>query len=200
MSYFFEVPELDTLFTKAIDLIESQEELDSLESVHETGPGVYIIYFRGQSFDAYAPLKQSKHPIYVGKAVIPGSRTSRKTKILKQEFLIRKRLREHYKSIASTDLDENDFKFKFLVAVGRAAHLIPALESYLINYYQPLWNAVIDGFGNHDPGSGRYQQSKSEWDTLHPGRKWASKLTGRPLFPREDSIAKIKSHLTKLML
>ncbi len=31
-------------------------------------------------------------------------------------------------------------------------------------------NKIIDGFGNHDPGKGRYNQLRSRWDKLHPGR------------------------------
>ncbi len=46
--------------------------------------------------------------------------------------------------------------------------------------YNPLWNSHIDGFGNHDPGKGRYEQAKSEWDVLHPGRVWADRLNGIP--------------------
>lgn len=44
--------------------------------------------------------------------------------------------------------------------------------------YTPLWNTVVDGFGNHDPGADRYNQARSEWDALHPGRPWADRLTG----------------------
>jgi len=39
-----------------------------------------------------------------------------------------------------------------------------------------LWNIVLDGFGNHEPGSGRYNQQRSAWDIIHPGRQWAEKL------------------------
>jgi hypothetical protein len=46
----------------------------------------------------------------------------------------------------------------------------------LIEKNKPLWNVVVDGFGNHDPGSGRYNQQISAWDTIHPGRSWAKKL------------------------
>jgi hypothetical protein len=42
--------------------------------------------------------------------------------------------------------------------------------------FSPLWNRKIDGFGNHDPGSGRYNQQRSPWDVIHPGRPWAAKL------------------------
>lgn len=54
--------------------------------------------------------------------------------------------------------------------------IISVVESVLINRYQPIWNTKIDGFGNHDPGKGRYEQAKSEWDKIHPGRAWAEKL------------------------
>ena len=40
----------------------------------------------------------------------------------------------------------------------------------------PVWNLCLDGFGNHDPGAGRRQGEASWWDTLHPGRRWASQL------------------------
>jgi len=32
------------------------------------------------------------------------------------------------------------------------------------------------GFGNHDPGAGRYNQQRSPWDVIHPGRPWAARL------------------------
>lgn len=49
-------------------------------------------------------------------------------------------------------------------------------EASAISLYRPLWNTLIDGFGNHDPGSGRYNQMRSRWDTLHPRRAWADRL------------------------
>ena len=49
-------------------------------------------------------------------------------------------------------------------------------ETAAISMHQPLWNTLIDGFGNHDPGKGRYEQMRSKWDTLHPGRPWAERL------------------------
>jgi hypothetical protein len=48
----------------------------------------------------------------------------------------------------------------------------------LIKLNQPLWNVAIDGFGNHDPGRGRYEQAKSDWDVIHPGRPWAERCNG----------------------
>ncbi|MCH8148860.1 MAG: Eco29kI family restriction endonuclease [Planctomycetes bacterium] len=49
-------------------------------------------------------------------------------------------------------------------------------ESMLIDRFKPVWNVVLDGFGNHDPGKDRYQGMKPAWDTVHPGRSWAGKL------------------------
>lgn len=41
-----------------------------------------------------------------------------------------------------------------------------------------FWNSSLDGFGNHDPGSGRYGQAKSDWDVIHEGRNWEEKCKG----------------------
>lgn len=49
-------------------------------------------------------------------------------------------------------------------------------EASAISMYRPMRNTLIDGFGNHDPGKGRYNQMRSRWDTLHPGRSWLEKL------------------------
>ena len=56
--------------------------------------------------------------------------------------------------------------------------MIGTVEASLIRLYMPIWNCCIDGFGNHDPGSGRYNQAMSDWDILHPGRPWAKRLRG----------------------
>lgn len=53
------------------------------------------------------------------------------------------------------------------------------IEAALIRKYKPIWNTLIDGFGNHDPGKGRYEQAKSDWDICHPGRPWAEKCQGK---------------------
>jgi hypothetical protein len=60
-----------------------------------------------------------------------------------------------------------------------------------------LCNVAVDGFGNHDPGRGRYAQAKSDWDVIHSGRAWAQRCTG---VHREQSsiLANIESHLDRL--
>jgi hypothetical protein len=53
-------------------------------------------------------------------------------------------------------------------------------ETLLIAKFKPLWNMSIEGFGNHDPGAGRYGGLRPLWDVLHPGRAWAEKCKMRP--------------------
>jgi hypothetical protein len=72
------------------------------------------------------------------------------------------------------------------------------VEAGLIRKFGPLWNTVIDGFGNHTPGEGRFNQARSGWDVLHPGRAWAKKCVGRApdydvLVKRIDAFAKLKN-------
>jgi hypothetical protein len=66
---------------------------------------------------------------------------------------------------------------------------IPLGESLLIEGFAPLWNRVLDGFGNHDPGKGRYQQQKSPWDVIHGGRSWADRL--QPNSRTEEQLTEI---------
>ena len=53
----------------------------------------------------------------------------------------------------------------------------------LIEQFRPVWNLVIDGFGNKDPGRRRKDQYRSAWDVLHPGRNFAEKLGENPIGP-----------------
>lgn len=143
--------------------------------------GVYAIYYKG-NFSLYAKLaemndKEFKQPIYVGKAVPRGWRTSRNTK--SSENSLYARLREHARSIShASNLIVEDFYCRFIILEREETDLISTVEADLIRRFRPLWNSFIDGFGNHDPGSGRYNQRVSEWDALHPGRPWVKKLKG----------------------
>jgi hypothetical protein len=65
-----------------------------------------------------------------------------------------------------------------MILAGIESDLVVPVEAELIRRFKPLWNTVLDGFGNHDPGSGRYNQAKSSWDILHSGRPWVERLTG----------------------
>lgn len=157
------------------------------------GAGVYAIYYDG-AFPPYAPIRDAGHPIYVGKAVPPGARrggADLSSVIEVREPALFKRLKEHSESIeAAENLSLGDFRCRFLVVT---AIWVSIAETLLINKYQPLWNKVVAGFGNHDPGSGRYNQQRSDWDVLHPGRGWAGKLKpGRRT--REEIIARIEKY------
>jgi hypothetical protein len=153
------------------------------------GTGVYALYYHGP-FGLYAKMtavnrQECSLPIYVGKAVARGRRTGRETDSDGRE--LSGRLREHAWSIElAENLRVEDFECRFMILEGATSDLIVPVESELIRRHNPLWNSGIDGFGNHDPGSGRYNQSPSKWDILHPGREWAKRLTGEP--PSLDDI------------
>jgi Eco29kI restriction endonuclease len=143
------------------------------------GAGIYAIYYSG-SLDLYQPIAQKNKngqfqcPIYVGKAVPPGARKGGYGLDTDPSPSLFKRLAEHADSIRqASNLSLKDFHCRYLVVDDI---WIPLAESLLIETFSPLWNLVIDGFGNHDPGAGRYNQQKSPWDVLHPGRSWAEKL------------------------
>ncbi len=69
---------------------------------------------------------------------------------------------------------------RFVILEGTASDMIGTIEAALIKLHRPLWNTRMDGFGNHTPGAGRFQQAKSDWDVIHVGRTWAAKCTGVP--------------------
>jgi hypothetical protein len=137
------------------------------------GTGVYALYYTG-SFELYQSLNQ---PIYVGKAVPRGWRQGRNTGQEARELY--QRLKEHQRSLEQiNNLQTKDFACRFMVFEEAATDMIGTVEAALIKLYRPLWNTALDGFGNHDPGKGRYAQAKSDWDVLHVGRSWADKCLG----------------------
>jgi Eco29kI restriction endonuclease len=143
------------------------------------GAGVYAIYYTGD-FPAYAPVSAKNRdglfdqPIYVGKAVPRGARKGGLTFDASTGTGLRDRLRKHSRSInAAHNLELADFQFRSIVVDDI---WIPLGENMLIEQFQPIWNRVIDGFGNNDPGMRRVTQFRSPWDVLHPGRPEAVKL------------------------
>lgn len=71
---------------------------------------------------------------------------------------------------------------------------IPLGENMLIERFRPVWNLVIDGFGNKDAGDRRKTQLRSAWDVMHPGRSYTAKL-GANLIPKEKFIASLETLL-----
>jgi hypothetical protein len=150
------------------------------------GAGVYALFYHG-NHPAYRLLTRAAEanidvPIYVGKAVPEGARKGGFGLGVSPGFVLHGRIREHGVTIQQTGLDIQDFGVRFLLVDDI---WIPLGESMLISRYQPVWNFVLDGFGNHDPGKGRYNQQKSAWDVLHPGRPWANLLPPNPFPPAE---------------
>jgi hypothetical protein len=158
------------------------------------GSGIYAIYFRGSDAHAtYGRLASSPSPIYVGRAVPQGARKGLvEEEEAKRSKTLWTRLDEHRDSIEQAqDLNLVDFRCRWLVA---DMLFVPMAERLTIQTYRPLWNLLIDGFGNHDPGGGRYEQERSRWDTLHTGRHWASRLA-EPSYTATDLRARIEAHL-----
>lgn len=155
-----------------------------------SGTGVYTIYCIAAS-GIYAKFHEVNRtafriPIYVGKAVPKGWRQSRRVSSSQiKSYELNGRLREHSRSLEQGEgLTLSDYACRFMILEGRESDLIGTVEAALIRRYQPIWNTLIDGFGNHDPGKGRYEQAKSDWDVCHPGRPWALKCRGLTLVGR----------------
>jgi hypothetical protein len=158
------------------------------------GAGIYAIYYAGD-FEAYRRISEQNRgadpraPIYVGKAIPAGGRKGGSTPEGTKTKALCNRLREHAESITATNnLSPADFQCRYLVVDDI---WIPLGESLLIAKFAPIWNTLIDGFGNHDPGKGRYEGMRPKWDVLHPGRTWATKCQDRP-----ETAAQIEREVT----
>ncbi len=162
------------------------------------GAGIYAIYYFG-SLPLYAELTKSRpssaksRPIYVGKAVPPGSRKGGYGLGLRAGQVLYDRLRQHAASIRqASSLVLDDFACRYLVTDDI---WIPLAEALLIERFKPVWNVLIDGFGIHDPGKGRKDQQRSRWDMLHPGRRFAEK---RP--PNAASVREISALVRRFLV
>jgi hypothetical protein len=157
------------------------------------GAGVYAIYYSGK-IPLYKPVSlktgpERQTPIYVGKAIPAGARKGAVGLDVKTGTVLHSRLAEHAESIrAVKNLDLADFSCRYLVVDDI---WIPLGESLLIQMFSPVWNRVLDGFGNHDPGKGRHQGQRPLWDVIHPGRSWAARLQANKRSPA-DLVAAIE--------
>ena len=150
--------------------------LHSLPPEPFIGAGVYMIYYCGNS-GLYSAISSKKfnRPIYVGKAVPAGARKGMGgIETADPGRALFNRLSDHHNSISDAEnLNIEDFRCRYLCVDDI---WIPMGETLLIQKFAPVWNVVVEGFGNHDPGKGRRSGKKSAWDILHPGRKWATNL------------------------
>lgn len=157
------------------------------------GAGIYAIYYIGdlKPYELLVARNREERfeaPIYVGKAVPKGARKGLRENLAgASSRALFERLAEHAESIRAnerhaegnavkTQLRIDDFFCRYLVVEDI---WIPLGESLLIAKFSPIWNHLVDGFGNHDPGAGRYQGKRPLWDVLHPGRAWALRCAGR---------------------
>ncbi len=139
-----------------------------------SGAGIYSIYYNGP-FEAYKPISGSDVPIYVGKAVPAGARKG--VDIATSGRSLVNRLKKHAESIKAADnLNIEDFRCRYLVVDDV---WIPLGETLVITRFTPIWNTIVDGFGNNPPGGGREKGMLSKWDLLHPGRRDAKKFKPR---------------------
>ena len=159
------------------------------------GAGIYVIYYHG-AFKAYEPIARAnvetsnpRWPIYIGKAIPPGGRRGAFNLAATDTTALFDRLCEHAESVdQASNLGIEDFTCRFLVV---ADLWIPLAEQLLIAHFAPVWNRLVDGFGNHNPGAGRLEGKIPRWDLLHPGRSWAPKLK-----PRNETAGDIEREVT----
>lgn len=164
-------------------LAQPVHELSEIPSFE--GAGIYVIYYHGP-YTAYAPIAEAntqdaRWPIYIGKAIPSGGRKGASLTASARGTPLYKRLNEHRESIRDVERESGnlavaDFQVRYLIVDDI---WIPLGESLLIARFRPLWNIALDGFGNHDPGKGRYSGLRPLWDHLHPGRDWAVRCAER---------------------
>jgi hypothetical protein len=124
------------------------------------GAGVYVLYYTG-AYEPYKTIAQKnkgqkwEQPIYVGEAARKGGRKGGVLLEGPAGKVIFNRLKNHRDSIRNTkNLRVEDFWCRYLALKD---FFIPLCESLLIDRYTPIWNKVIDGFGNKVVGAGREQ-------------------------------------------
>lgn len=130
------------------------------------GSGVYALYYCGD-FDAYQPISGTETPIYVGKAD-PAEHGA--NSVVDQGERLSNRLRDHQRSImAAKNLQIEDFDCRYLVVKSAWQN---TAETYLIEKFSPVWNnevGICYGFGKHGDSPDTRKNTRSPWDTLHPG-------------------------------
>ena len=193
-----------------VELVKDAVRFFNGTPVHElppvekfTGTGVYALYYTGKNefYKRYAELNRLAytHPIYVGKAVPKGWRQSRiSDQADKRSMELFSRLREHGRNIEVAEgIEVDEFYCRFVIFEEGGSDMISTIEAALIKLNRPLWNSIVDGFGNHTPGAGRFEQAKSDWDVIHPGRAWAEKCKGVAR-DKESIIKFIEQHFNEM--
>ncbi|SEG90200.1 Eco29kI restriction endonuclease [Thermomonospora echinospora] len=150
------------------------------------GSGLYAIYYIGSSIELYAPLSSYKIPVYVGQARSHNSATG---KGVRERDPLWRRIRDHSKSIEGAGLPLHEFGVRLLRLPD--VHIDLGENGLRVNY-QPVWNAVLTGFGSHEQGSSTRQSSRSKWDTVHEGR---NRTFGATKHDKDVLLAKARKHI-----
>lgn len=189
--HVYSSPDFDEIIKDTIRFFNGTPVYELPISERFSGTGVYAIYCIAESgiYSKFHLINRTAFhvPIYVGKAVPKGWRQARAVSNKQlNSYELSSRLREHSRTLTiGAGLNLSDYLCRFMILEGKESDLIGTVEAALIRKYRSLWNTLIDGFGNHDPGKGRYEQAKSDWDVCHSGRAWADKCQG---IHREQSI------------
>lgn len=164
---------------------------------------MYAIYYTGKH-PAYAAISGSETPIYVGKAD-PASTQARTPR--EQGLRLYGRLADHRKAIRTVEayalaegladpLLVSDFECRKLVTATNAQLFA---EAHLIDIFKPVWNKdtnVCWGISKHGDTEGR-SNSRSPWDVIHPGRKWAMLEKLEDARPAERILQDVRDHFVK---
>jgi len=165
------------------------------------GNGVYALFYTGD-YPAYKHLAEQNRrepgslPIYIGKSAPSNRKGDIDTKLVDTPdagTALFDRSQTHKKSIqAATNLEVSDFQIRLLVC---SYMWVPMVETALIARFTPVWNSLLDGFGNHDPGGNRVGGKMSKWDTLHPGRDWVARRKLTPTISTSELQKIVSSEL-----
>ncbi len=183
-------PKIVGRFISLALVAQPRQPLSEVEPFY--GSGVYAIYYKGP-FKHYGLIAGTETPIYVGQAApaVSNARTA-----MEQGDRLARRLRDHRSNIskATSTLDIGDFECRTLVVQSGWE---TAAEDFLIHLFRPVWNSetnILYGLGKHGDSSETRGNKRSPWDTLHPGRPWATTEDAR----KPEQIAEdLRKHFTK---
>jgi len=181
----------------------AQERVPLANIAPTYGSGIYAIYFIG-AHPAYAPLRGTETPLYVGKADpargLPG-RTPRE-----QGPALFGRLKDHRRMIATVEgfAAANSLVHPIRVADFECRRLVCpsgmqlAAEDHLIGLFRPVWNKQIGiawGISKHGDTAETRGHPQAPWDVLHAGRAWAVRSAIRDGMTPATITAEIAAHV-----
>jgi hypothetical protein len=152
------------------------------------GSGLYAIYYVGSGEPLYAPLSQYKIPVYAGQALSHNSATGTAARTQNPLW---QRVRGHGRSVTGGGLRLNEFGVRLLRMPDVHADLG---ENGLRVTYEPVWNAILRGFGSNEQGSTTRKSARTKWDTVHPGRR---RTYGENPHDRDELVAQAKAHIAR---